>query len=217
MEADRRRAGLLGQQAALHRAQAEVALAHGLVVGARHRGVELDQGLALLDQITLPDQHLLDDAAAQVLDCLALGVDGDHAMGRHALVERSQSGPEQEAAETQAQHPQADAGRATGIGGRLAGWGRPGRGGDRGRGLLRMGHDGSLDRNRFGAGRGWTAVAGGRLRPRQARHPPPAGMPGPAPGPAAAPARRHAAPAWRSALPAAPAAGRPAARHRGGG
>ncbi len=58
VEADRRRcrpARPAGGPASAR--SAEVALAHGLVVGARDRLVELDQGLSLLDQIALPDQH----------------------------------------------------------------------------------------------------------------------------------------------------------------
>ena len=109
-------AGLLGQQAALHGAQAQVALANGLVVGARGRFVELEQQLAFRDPVAFAHQHFLDDAAGGMLHRLALGVDGDQPLAGHAFVQRREGGPHQEAAQADDQGPHADAAGAPGIG-----------------------------------------------------------------------------------------------------
>ena len=108
MKADGRLARLLGLQAPLHGAQAQVALAHRLEIGLGRRIVELHQQLAFLDLVAFADKHFLDDAAAQVLDRLALGVDGYMPLAGHAFVQRSQCGPQQKTAKADAKCPQAD-------------------------------------------------------------------------------------------------------------
>jgi hypothetical protein len=113
---DRRAVGLFGEQAPLHGPQRQVALPARLVGGFGHRVVQPDEGLARLDDRALADQNLLDDAARLVLDRLAFGVDGDHRGAWDAFVQRGQAGPEQEAAEPDAEGPQADAHGARRIG-----------------------------------------------------------------------------------------------------
>ena len=105
MKDDGRLTRLLGQQTALHGAQAQVALAHRLVVGACHCRVEANQQLTLLHLVALAHQHLLHNAARQVLHCLALGVDGHHARRWHPLIQRRQSSPQQEASKPDGQRP----------------------------------------------------------------------------------------------------------------
>ena len=107
---------LLGLQAALHGAQAHIALANGLKVGLAHRRVQAHQHLIGLDLLTLAHQHLLDDAPRQMLHRLALGIDGNRANTGHTLVQRRQTRPQQKAAKTHGQHPQALAGNASRIG-----------------------------------------------------------------------------------------------------
>ena len=107
---------LLGLQAALHRAQAHIALADRLEVGPAHGRIQPHQHLVGLDLVALAHQHLFDNAARQMLHRLALGVDGHRAHGGHALVQRCQAGPQQKAAKAQRQHPQTFAGNALRVG-----------------------------------------------------------------------------------------------------
>ena len=108
-------ARLLGAQPGLRRQLAQVLLAHLLVVGQRGAGVQLEQRLSFLDPLAFAHHHLGDDATELVLHRLALGVDRDLALRRHALVERCQRGPQQKAAEPDRDHPQADLGRTPGF------------------------------------------------------------------------------------------------------
>jgi len=124
VKADRGGARLLGKQPALDGALAEVALARCLVVGARHGVVEAEQHLPLLHHLAFAHVDLLDDAARQVLHGLALGVQRHQTGAGHAFVQRRESRPQQEAAESQQQGPQADAGGAPRVGRRLAGFER---------------------------------------------------------------------------------------------
>ena len=108
-------AALLCQQAALHGAQTQIALANALKVGARDRFVKPDHDFALFDHLALAHQHLFDNATGQVLHRLALGVDGHHALARHPFIERCQRCPQQETAKTHTQRPKTHAGGAPRI------------------------------------------------------------------------------------------------------
>ncbi len=114
VEVDHGRARLLGEQACLHGAQAQVPLTCRFVVGLGYSGVQLDQQLAFLDALALAHQHFLDDAALLMLHGPALGVDGDHARTGHAFVQGRECRPQQEAAEPDGQCPETYAARARG-------------------------------------------------------------------------------------------------------
>ena len=86
VKADFAQAALLCLQAALGGTQVEVALAGGLKVGPRHTGVQAYQQLAFLDTVAFAYQYFLHQAAAQVLHCLAFGVNNDLAGAGHAFV-----------------------------------------------------------------------------------------------------------------------------------
>ena len=97
MEADRCEAFLLSQQSALHGAQAQVALPHGFVDCAHRSLVQTYQQLPLLDLIPLAHQHFPNDTASEVLNRLALGVDGHHTLPGNALIQRRKACPQQKA------------------------------------------------------------------------------------------------------------------------
>ena len=118
MKADGAVARLFGFEATLRCAQAQVALANGLVGGLGGGVVERHQRLSRLDDLAFMHEHLAHDAAAQVLHDLAFGVDGDHALAGHAFVERCETGPQKESTQAQTQRPEPDARGAAGVGGR---------------------------------------------------------------------------------------------------
>lgn len=77
MEVDPVPAGLFCQQATFHGTQGQVVLAHGFVICPHAGIIQCDQGIVLLDVLPFLDENIFDDAAHQVLNRLALGVDGD--------------------------------------------------------------------------------------------------------------------------------------------
>lgn len=109
---------LLGQQPPLDRPQTQVPLADRLVVGFGHRVIQRYQRLPRLHHVTLAHKDLLDDAPAEVLHRFAFGVDRNHALTGHPLVQGSNSRPQQKSPQAQAQHPQPSARRTPGIRGR---------------------------------------------------------------------------------------------------
>lgn len=78
----------------------------GLEIGV----VEADQDIAGLDVVPFANGNRFHDAAPQVLNRLALGIDADHATTGDAFVQGGQGGPQHEAAETddQGHHAETD-------------------------------------------------------------------------------------------------------------
>ena len=106
---------LLGPQATLHGAQAQVALAGVFIVGPHSARVQPNQKLTFSDLLTFTHQHFFDQTTRKVLYGLAFCVEGDNALTRHALVQRCQPGPQQEATKAEAQGPQAHATRTAAV------------------------------------------------------------------------------------------------------
>ena len=121
VEADAVFVGLFSLQAPLHGTQAQVALAHALEVGAHGGRIQLQQRLAFLHMLAFVHHHLANDAATQMLHCLAFGVDHDRALAGHAFVQGCQPSPQQKAAKTQPQGPQAHARGAARVSGGMGG------------------------------------------------------------------------------------------------
>ena len=92
---------LLGQQARLAGLEQVALVADRLEAALRHRPVEADQDLVALDDVALVDQQLVDDAALEVLQGLAVALDPHRALGHGRAGQRRQAGPGAEAAEEQ--------------------------------------------------------------------------------------------------------------------
>ena len=85
---------LLGNQAPLRCQQRKIALAHIGIVGLGHGIVQAHQHLIGLHLIAFAHQHLFDNAAAQMLHRLALGIQRHRPRAGHALIQRRKNCPD---------------------------------------------------------------------------------------------------------------------------
>src|SRR5262249_34368325 len=108
--------GVLGGQPGLERQGGVKLLAQRLRRGARLRGVDPEQDLALLDVLGLLDQNLLDEAALQMLDRLAVALHPPPGRCDGGGVERGERGPQAERAEHDGDGGVADNGEGTVVG-----------------------------------------------------------------------------------------------------
>ena len=94
--------GVFSREPRLERPGRVELLAQRFRRGTRLRGVDPEQDLALFHVLGLLDEDLLDDAALQMLDRLAIALDRDPGRRDGGSIERGQRGP-------QAERPEYDA------------------------------------------------------------------------------------------------------------
>ena len=94
--------GIFSREPCLQRQRRVELLAQRFRRGARLRGVDPEQHLALLHMLGLLDEDVLDDAALEMLDRLAIALDRDPGRRDGRRIERGPCGPQAERSEDDA-------------------------------------------------------------------------------------------------------------------